>query len=97
MGIENRDFFVILHANMKVIDRIKSIATKVWHSQALKYTVVCVIGVLLVGFLDENSVMSHLKNRHRISELEEEIEKYNADFQRDQAQIRELNKKPKDM
>ncbi len=80
---------------MKVVNRIKVIALKVWHSQALKYSVVCLIGVLIVGFLDENSVMSHLKNRHRISELEEEIEKYNAEFKRDQAQIRELDKNPK--
>ena len=80
---------------MKVVDRIKTIALKVWRSQALKYTVVCVLGVLLVGFLDENSVMSHLKNRHRIAELQEEIDQYNAEFRRDQAQIRELERNPK--
>ena len=80
---------------MKVVDRIKVFVLRVWRSQALKYTVVCVLGVLIVGFLDENSVLSHLKNRHRISELEEEIEKYNAEFKRDQAQIRELDKNPK--
>ena len=80
---------------MKVVDRIKVFALRVWRSQALKYTVVCVLGVLIVGFLDENSVLSHIKNRHRISELEEEIEKYNAEFKRDQAQIRELDKNPK--
>ena len=70
-------------------------ALKVWRSQALKYSVVVVLGVLIVGFLDENSVMSHLRNRHRIGELQEEIDKYNAEFQRDQAQIRELDRNPK--
>ncbi len=80
---------------MKVVDCIKSFALKVWRSQALKYTVVCVLGVLIVGFLDENSVLSHLKNRHRISELEEEIERYDAEYRRDQAQIRELDRNPK--
>ena len=80
---------------MKVVNRIKTIAIKVWRSQALKYMVVCSLGVLLVGFLDENSIMSHLKNRHRIDELQEEIDQYNAEFQRDQAQIRELDRNPK--
>jgi cell division protein FtsB len=53
------------------------------------------LGVLIVGFLDENSLWSHLKNQHRISELQEEIDKYNAENQRDQAQIRELDRNPK--
>ena len=82
---------------MKVLDRIKSVALKVWRSQALKYTVVCVAGILIVGFLDENSVWSHMKNQQRISELEEEIGTYNAAYQRDQAQIHGLNRNPKAM
>ena len=80
---------------MKVVDRIKTFALKMWRSQTLKYTVVCILGVLIVGFLDENSVASHLKNRHRIGELQEEIDQYNVEFQRDQAQIRELDRNPK--
>ena len=91
----NKIFLYLCIRIMKVVDRIKVLALRVWRSQALKYTVVCVLGVLIVGFLDENSVLSHLKNRHRIGELEEEIEKYNAEFKRDQAQIRELDKNPK--
>jgi cell division protein FtsB len=59
--------------------------------------VVCVVGVLIVGFLDENSLWSHMKNRQRIDELQEEKARYNADFKRDQAQIRELNSNPKAM
>lgn len=82
---------------MKVIDRIKVAAIKIWHLQALKYLAVCVISVLFVGFIDENSLWSHLKNQHRIGELEDEIAEYNAAFERDQAQIRELNSNPKAM
>lgn len=82
---------------MKVIDRIKEISLKVWRSQALKYSVVCVLGVLWVGFLDENSILSHIKNQSRISELEEEIDHYTMAYQRDQAQIRELMRNPKAM
>ena len=90
-------FFVILQANMKFINTIKKYSLLVWRSQALKYSVVIVVGVLIVGFLDENSLWSHLKNRQRIQELTEEKNRYNADFQRDQAKIRDLDRNPKSM
>ena len=87
------DKFII----MRVFTSIKVFLLRVWHSAFLKYAVVCIAGVLIVGFLDENSVWSHLKNLQRIDELTEETEKYHADYQRDQAKIRELDKDPKAM
>ena len=86
-----------MQANMKVLNRIKLFTLKVLRAQATKYAVVCLLGVLIVGFLDENSIWSHFKNKQRISDLEEEIAKYNSDYERDQAQIRELNRNPKAM
>ena len=80
---------------MKVFTSIKTFLLRVWHSMFLKYAVVFFAGVAIVGFLDENSVWSHVKNLQRISELTEETKKYNEEFQRDQAQIRELDKNPK--
>ena len=82
---------------MKVLTSIKAYVLRMWRSVYFKYAVVCILGILLVGFLDENSLWSHFKNTQRIEELEREKEKYNADFQRDQAQIKELNKNPKAM
>lgn len=82
---------------MDVLKSIKAGALNVWHSIWLKYSLVCVLGILIVGFLDENSMMSHFKNQYRIHELEEEIASYNAAYERDQAQIRELNRNPKAM
>ena len=82
---------------MKVLNSIKLFAQKVLHAQATKYAVVCLLGVLIVGFFDENSIWSHFKNKQRISDLEEEIAKYNSDYERDQAQIRELSRNPKAM
>ena len=82
---------------MKVINSIKKYTLIVWRSQALKYAVVCVVAVLIVGFLDENSMWNHLKNRQRIEELTEEKARYNADYERDKAQIRELDRNPKAM
>ena len=80
---------------MKVFTSIKTFLLRVWRSAFLKYAVVFIAGVAIVGFLDENSVWSHVKNLQRISELTEETKKYNEEFQRDQAQIRELDKNPK--
>jgi cell division protein FtsB len=82
---------------MKIVDSIKKYSLLVWRSQALKYAVVCVAGVLIVGFLDENSLWNHLKNRQRIDELTEEKARYNAAYERDKAQIRELDRDPKAM
>jgi cell division protein FtsB len=38
---------------------------------------------------------SHIKNLQRIDELMAEKERYNAEFRRDQAQIKELDRNPK--
>ena len=91
-------FFVSLQPNkkeMKVINSIKTFLLRLWHSMFLKYAFVLIAGVAIVGFLDDNSVWSHMKNRQRIHELTEETEKYNAEYKRDQAQIRELDRNPK--
>lgn len=68
---------------------------RVCGSVYFKYTVVCIVGTLLVGFLDENSWWSHFRNLQRIGELTEEKSKYDDAYKRDQAQIKELNKNPK--
>ena len=68
---------------------------RMWRSVYFKYAVVTILGVLLVGFLDENSLWSHFKNTQTIDELTDETEKYIEEYHRNQAQIRELNKNPK--
>ena len=80
---------------MKGLNRVKAFLLRVWHSLFFKYAVVTIVGLAIVGFLDENSFWSHYKNLLRIRELKEETEKYNADFRRDQARIRELDRNPK--
>ena len=82
---------------MKIIKSIKKYTLLVLRSQALKYAVVCVVAVLIVGFLDENSLWNHLKNRERIEELTEEKARFNAAYERDKAKIRELDRNPKAM
>ena len=82
---------------MKGLNRVKTFLLQVWHSLFFKYAVVMIAGIAIVGFLDDNSFWSHFKNMQRISELREETEKYNADYRRDQARIRELDRDPKAM
>ena len=82
---------------MEVFSSIKSFLLRILHSMFFRYTVVCILGVLIVGYLDENSLWNHMKNRQRINELQEETAKYNAVFRRDQARIRELDRNPKAM
>ena len=62
---------------------------------ALKYIVVTILAVVLIGFVDDNSVWHHIRNKQYISELEDEIEKYEKLNQSNQAQIRELDSNPK--
>ena len=82
---------------MKGLKKIKVYALRIWRSMFLKYAVVCILGVVLVGFLDENSVWHHIQNLQQIESLKKEKEQYEANFKRDQAQIKELDRNPKAM
>ena len=56
-------------------------------------------GIAVIAYLVFNDWMCKKRREYegRISDLEEEIEKYNSEYERDQAQIRELNRNPKAM
>ncbi|MCR5365691.1 MAG: septum formation initiator family protein [Prevotella sp.] len=75
--------------------KVKTILLRIWHIPALKYIVVTVLAVVLIGFVDENSVWHHIRNKQYIGELEDEIERYEKLNQKNQAQIRELDNNPK--
>ena len=75
--------------------KLKSFLLRIYHIPALKYIVVALIAVVLIGFVDENSVWNHMRNKQRISDLEDEIEQYNERFREDQEKIRTLDSNPK--
>ena len=60
-----------------------------------KYLIVLVVGVALVGFLDENSFMRRMQLEMQISDLEDEIAKYKAENAADTRQLRDLRRNPK--
>lgn len=75
--------------------KVKTILLRILRIPALKYIVVTILSVVLIGFVDENSVWHHIRNKQYISELEDEIKKYDELNQSNQAQIRELDSNPK--
>lgn len=80
---------------MKIMRNLLTVAVRIWHSSAIKYSLVVVIGVAVVGFVGENSLLALLRNKLYITELTEEIDKYNTRSREDIRQIRELDHNPK--
>lgn len=74
---------------------MKSFLLRIFQRWYVKYLVVLVLGVLIVGFLDDNSVWAHWRNRQRIGELQEEINSYDQRYRDDLKQIERLDRDPK--
>lgn len=79
------------------MSKIKNVFLKFWHLPFMKYALTVVLGVLLVGFVGENSMWAHVRNLHRISKLNEEIHVYTSSHERDQEQLQRLDANPKAM
>ena len=77
------------------MSKVKNFVVYVWHLRFLKYVLVCVIGIVIIGFMGDNSVLGHLRNKYEISELEKQIGQYNEQTERDMKRIRELDRDPK--
>ena len=74
--------------------KLRTYLNRICHIQWLKYVVVVILGVVLVGFVDENSMWRHFRNSQYISELQTEIDRYTELYERDQARIHELDSDP---
>lgn len=61
----------------------------------MRYLIVIVLGLVLVTFVDEYSVMRYLQLRSDISETRAEIERYAAQYDHDTRQLRELRHNPR--
>lgn len=78
-------------------EKMKQFYRRVQRLWYVKYAVVCVIGILVVGFLDDNSVLSHINNIRRKGELKKEIELYNAQNKKNLDRIDQLDRDSKAM
>ncbi|MBR5440114.1 MAG: septum formation initiator family protein [Prevotella sp.] len=60
-----------------------------------KYLIVVVVGVAVVGVIDDNSFLRRLQYDAQISNLKAEIEHYEAQNEENVRQLKELNGDPK--
>lgn len=60
-----------------------------------KHLIVIVVGVLVVGAIDDNSIYQHVKYQIQISNLRSEIKKYTERYQADTKLLREMRVDPK--
>ena len=75
--------------------KLKKIWAGICRIKALKYVLTTVIAVVLIGFVDENSVWHHMQNKQKIGELQDEIDQYTDLHKRNMARIKELDADPK--
>jgi cell division protein FtsB len=60
-----------------------------------KYWIVIIIGVLIVAVLDENSFYQRVKYQMQIRDLKAQIVDFKEQYERDEAQLKELKRNPK--
>lgn len=59
-----------------------------------KYMITVLIFIVVIGFLDENSLIQRVKHRSEISTLNSEIEKYRKQYEEDTEKLKELTTNP---
>ena len=59
-----------------------------------KYMITVLIFIVVIGFLDENSLIQRVKHRCEISALNSEIEKYRKQYEEDTEKLKELTTNP---
>ena len=60
-----------------------------------KFHIVIILGVLIVGVLDENSFMKRIEYAYQIEDLKAEIQNYDRQYQHDMQQLKALKTDPK--
>ena len=60
-----------------------------------KYLIVLVVGVLIVGFFDDNSLLRRVKLQLQISKIEDEIDAFNKKNEAEKKELNELKRNPK--
>ena len=74
---------------------MKKITGLIWNLlRQFKYVIVVFLGVLIVGFVDENSFMQRFKYEYQIEELRGEIDKYMRRYEADSKRLKELERNP---
>lgn len=90
--LHKRAAYTLLYSMTKTTRRISIIFNFLGH---YKYLIVVVLGCVMVGFLDDNSMLRRLQLQMQINDLEEEIEKYRSMNDADTKQLRDLQRDPR--
>jgi len=89
---EQRRSDIMTRPKTSIMSRLYPLWSFIGHN---KYWIVTIAGVLIVGFIDENSLLQHVRNRMEIRELESQIEAYNERYEHDNARLKLLRRDPK--
>lgn len=74
------------------------IVSNIWQLiRRYKYQITVIIGVLLVGFLDEDSIMKYFELEYQISDLKEEVAKYEDQYTKSSEELKRMQRDPKEM
>jgi cell division protein FtsB len=60
-----------------------------------KYLITSVVGVAIVGFIDENSFLQRIQYDLQISQLKEDIKRYNDRNEASTKELKEIRRNPK--
>lgn len=72
--------------------------SKIWHLLGRhKYLITIAAFLLIICVLDENNLMRRADHLREIRELEEEIEKYRQQYERDSRRLQELTTDPDEL
>ena len=90
--MQNRKKYSKFVRRMNKISRLSPLLALLSH---YKYVITVVVGVLLVGFVDDNCFMQRAKLELQISDLEADIERYNEQNEADMKQLKAMKRSPK--
>ncbi len=90
--MQNRKKYSKFVRRMNKMSRLSPLLALLSH---YKYVITVVVGVLLVGFVDDNSFMQRAKLELQISDLEADIERYNEQNEADMKQLKAMKRSPK--
>lgn len=67
----------------------------IWNYLAhYKYLIVIVVGILVVGVVDDNSIRQHIRYQMEIAKLRGEIEKFQTQYENDSRLLKEMRRGP---
>lgn len=76
------------------IERLKGSVQKIWRN---KYLVATILFLAWILFFDENSIVSHSRNKRRLKELTEQKETYREQIKSDKQKFEDLNSGPENL